>query len=51
MAFYAQALPAAGFTVDVENELLVTASDDTRTVTATLSPGPDGVSVTVAPVS
>ena len=51
VAFYAQALPAAGFTVDVENELLVTASDDTRTVTATLSPGPDGVSVTVAPVS
>ncbi|CAB4927851.1 MAG: hypothetical protein F2825_09390 [Actinobacteria bacterium] len=51
VAFYGQALPAAGFTVEVENELLVTASDDTRTVTATLSPGPDGVSVTVAPVS
>lgn len=50
VAFYAQALPAAGFTVELDDPLLVTASDDSRTVTATLSPGPDGVSVTVEPV-
>ncbi|SDP52647.1 hypothetical protein SAMN05660199_04139 [Klenkia soli] len=49
--FYREALPALGYTTDVENELLYTASDGTRTVTATLSAGPDGVDVFVEPAS
>ena len=51
VAFYAEALPAVGFTVELDDPLLVRASDDTRTVVATLSSGPDGVSVSVEPAS
>jgi hypothetical protein len=51
IAFYREALPALGYSVDTDVDALFVASDDARTVTATLSPGPDGVSVTVEPAS
>lgn len=51
VAFYREALQATGYTIDVENDLLVVASDGERSVTATLSPGSDGVDVIVQPAS
>ena len=51
IAFYREALPALGYTTDLDDELLYVASDGERSVTATLSPGPDGVDVSVEPAS